>query len=829
MKKTMVILMAMIILLSVTASALPLVVGFCIATDDPEDLLLPTPSPVTSQNREETPSESDAGSIKVTLNAGSYEITKDAAGFEVIQMDGFSLGFLPGDPMLPHRSYDILVPPDVIGSSLQLKLISAENRSLDGTYNIKPAPPILPGTRGTEILNSRNDSINEVYETAAYFPECPVELLPYSQMRKWKFVRVDFVPFQYNPVTKALILTERAEIEISYTQSSSEIVKSLMSDTVMDDLAPQLFLNYDAAMGWYSPRIPILPQQTYDYVIFTTNAIEANSAKLAAFVTHKQKRGHSVLIVTETDFGSLTGQAPNHKAEKIRQWLKNNYAAKGIEYVLLIGDPHPYENGEGDIPMKMCHPERNQVEYDDCEQTPTDYFYADLTGNWDIDGDQYYGEWVDDYPVTGGVDFGPEVYVGRIPVYGADYTTLDNILQKIIDYESEYAISWRNSILMPMGFQHPGYDGAMLAEQMKDDYLDSNSYSSWRMYQQGNGACGLDSIYTSEEELRGGTVVRARWAADDYGIVCWWGHGSSTTTWVGYNYCWDGYLLDSSYCSSLDDDHPSFTYQCSCTNGYPENSNNLQYAVLKQGGIGTVSATRVSWFSTGVEYGYFDGSLTNSGIGYEYVDRLVQGIPGGKALYLTKQSMTPDHQCWLMNWYDFNLYGDPETSLESQGMPPNIEVNKTVRDLKTGDGEKAILANVSDELRFKIWVHNNGTGNLTNITVNDTLSAGLEYVTGSATPFGPNAIVPNPDGSTTLYWYLSSMLEYCQSITIEFNATKISGEKVRNCVNVSAWCNESDPHVQVFDTDYAVVRGQRDDTAIFRSGTWYVDTTGDHQ
>ena len=105
-----------------------------------------------------------------------------------------------------------------------------------------------------------------------------------------------------------------------------------------------------------------------------------------------------------------------------------------------------------------------------------------------------------------------------------------------------------------MGFLSPNgsYDGAQLGEQMKDDYLDSEGYASWRMYQQGNGACWLNSIYPSEEELRGGTVVRDRWAANDYGIVCWWGHGSPTHTSVGYENCWEGTLFWSDYCSSLD-------------------------------------------------------------------------------------------------------------------------------------------------------------------------------------------------------------------------------------------------------------------------------------
>ncbi|KAF5429974.1 hypothetical protein C5S39_08270, partial [Candidatus Methanophagaceae archaeon] len=125
-----------------------------------------------------------------------------------------------------------------------------------------------------------------------------------------------------------------------------------------------------------------------------------------------------------------------------------------------------------------------------------------------------------------------------------------------------------------------------------------------------------------------------------------------------------------------------------------------------------------------------------------------------------------------------------------------IEVNKTVLDPKTGNWEKVILANVSDELQFRIWVHNNGTGYLTNITVNDTLSTGLKYVNGSATVNG----VPCECGlgvwANSLVWYYDvgnpctepfKNLSCGQNITIEFNATKNQTSDDTNCVNVSGW------------------------------------------
>ncbi|HOP46631.1 MAG TPA: C25 family cysteine peptidase [Desulfobacteraceae bacterium] len=626
-----------------------------------------------------------AESISFTLNTNPYEIIRDSEGFDHVNMEGYRPTGAPGNPLLPFKVFNILVPPDIIWGTLELSINGIVSDLLPGTFNIRPAAPDAAGVDGSLIYswgsskNILDEKDMDIYGEDAFYPAECLCLLPYSQLRKWKYTKVGFYPLQYNPVSGQLKLISSAEVEISFQRSAEKTSSKLLNDKVMDHLAPDTFHNYKSGLQWYAPsetndRQGLLedsnskatqadqPNVTYDYVIITTNAIVSNSQKLAGFISHKTSRGFSVLVVTETDFGGLTGKAPDHKAEKIRQWLINNYSTYGIEYVLLIGNPCPYEyvGGEGDIPMKMCWP-RYGAGSD--ENSPTDGFYADLTGNWDIDGDGYYGEW-SDYTALGGVDFAMEVWVGRIPVYSPDYTTLDSILQKIINYEKSAATGWRKNILLPMGFQDVGYDGAPLGEQMRDDYLVPRGRSAWRQYQQGSGACSLDSACSSEEELRGGTVVMDRWAANHYGIVCWWGHGSATSTIVGYTTptnCNDGTLFSSSQASVLDDTHPSFTYQCSCTNGYPEDSSNLQYSILKKGGISTVSASRVSWFNDGVFYGDFDGSSTNSGIGYEYVERLTRPLPGGRALYEAKLAVVPDlsYDTRLMNQYDFNLYGDP--------------------------------------------------------------------------------------------------------------------------------------------------------------------------
>jgi hypothetical protein len=107
------------------------------------------------------------------------------------------------------------------------------------------------------------------------------------------------------------------------------------------------------AITFLVPLVTIRPVSasppTHNYFIITTNDIVANSDRLAAFIRLKQRFGYSVSVVTEDDYEGLIGQPPNGRAEKIRQWLINNYVP--MDYVLLIGNPDPAFD---DIPMKMC-------------------------------------------------------------------------------------------------------------------------------------------------------------------------------------------------------------------------------------------------------------------------------------------------------------------------------------------------------------------------------------------------------------------------------------------------------------------------------------------
>ena len=627
------------------------------------------------------PGQEAGAGITIELRLPAYEVVRGSDGLDRIEVSGFAASGLPGSPQLPQRVYHVALPPDASIGALGVEVLEADVVMLPGAFQL-PLAVADSTSAGAEAIPSELGYLPASEQVSGTF----VTMLPAGQMRKWQFARLQFTPFIYDVESGELSVVTRVVVRISYGESQMPQDVGLLSDGAMDDVAQRLFVNYTAAQAWYqvgdrqaagdgASAAQEAPSATYDYVIVTTNAIEAGSSRLGDFVTHKQAMGYSVLTITEDEYEALNGQAPDGRAEKIRQWLMENYLSYGIRYVLLIGNPDPDDpelatDAVGEVPMKMCWPRRTATS---SREAPTDYFYADLTGDWDADGDGYYGEW-EDYSTGGGVDLAPELYVGRIPVYGGDHGTLDGILGKIINYEMDPdPMSWRKSALLPMSFSSATYDGAPLGEQMVDDYLAGTGYTVWRQYQQGNGACGLNSEYASDEELRGGQVVRDRWQSGDYGLVVWWGHGSSGAAWVGYSGCWDGQLFNSGDASYLDDTRPSFVYQNSCNNGYPEYEANPQYALLKQGSIGTVGATRNSWYNSGTGYGDFDGSTTNSGIGYEYASRLVAGQAAGDALYNGKTSMMPQSTTRLMNFYDFNLYGDPSVALVSAGAPEDVQ------------------------------------------------------------------------------------------------------------------------------------------------------------
>jgi|GEM_PF-2516334 len=645
----------------------------------------------------QTPASPPAASLEslvFTFKIPALQITSDGL-YAQPTLEGFEASAAPGDPLLPVKVYHIALPPDVIPRSVTAQVLSAATAEQSGVYQIAPAPPAKTwaneqettvwGKHAGSILDGKN---TQVYQNDAFFPAAQLSEARFDQMRKWRFVSLRLTPLQYNPVAGKLRLATEVQVRISFERSASVDQRQLqleLSDTVMDQRAADLFYNYAQALAWYPALAkPAGLSTAYDYVIITTNFILANNTKLNAFKAHKEApgQGHHVLIITENQYGGLTGEWPNRTAQKIRQWLKNNYLAMGIEYVLLIGDPTPYDPDNptapaGAVPMRMCWPWHFFVDPDSIflEQTkiPTDYLYADLTGNWDLNSqgfaDEYCGEEADD-DGPGGMSFSPEVYVGRIPIYYSNFmwsVILDYILDKTILYEDSEDVAWRKRALLPMSFLDQNTDGATLAEAMKTGYLNANGYTSYTFYQHySNGLPGLQdpcySSFSSNQDLVDKAVWN-NWKNNSYGIVTWWGHGDSTSAKIGYGTCGTGTVLNNVDAAKLDPTgtHPAIVFAASSENGKPEVHDNLGDMLLFKGAVATISASRLSFYDD-----YFGEQTVDADMAYYIMERVVNGASVGHALYdeiyqMSQQGSWAGHR--VPNWITYNLYGDPSLSI----------------------------------------------------------------------------------------------------------------------------------------------------------------------
>jgi|GEM_PF-647275 len=604
--------------------------------------------------------------ITFTMTAGPYRIVETEEGFHRIEMSGFTLRGEPGEPSLPLRVYHFALPPGAVVRSVEI--LGEHDEILEGAYRIGPAPGVIPLNAGQEaVRTSRRDwqaAHDAVYRSDEIHPAAAGWSLGTAGARKYTLLRVAFSPFAYRPATERLLWCRRAEVVVEFDRPCPGTdryrrVEEILADPAPDSDLLSLLDNPGQARPWYRRQEGrAAAKSTYDYVIITTSGLQGSVTGLAEW---KEELGHTVNVVT-TDW--ISGQySGSDLPEKIRNFLVDTYAEWGIEYVLLAADIDL-------IPMRYCYPSGHS------NAVPTDYYYADLTGDWDSDGDHYYGE-----PDQDAIDLMAEVSVGRIPYSSSG--ALGDICSKLAATESDTG-SWKDSALLPGAFinfanedwsGYSGTDGAWAAQRMIEDVF--VGWDVTTLYEKSGLA---PSALTCDFPLTGANVV-SQWSANDFGIVAWAAHGSDDAAWRKY-WNWDdgdgvpesnemawSSFFDVSDVSSLDDTRPAIVFCASCENGHPE-VDHLARELLGNGSCGAVAATRVSYGIIGWTQ-KDDGGIES--LSYYFHDHLInKDQPVGDALYNSK------YFCWTHNWqnyqnmYDFCLYGDP--ALRRAGMAATPQV-----------------------------------------------------------------------------------------------------------------------------------------------------------
>ncbi|MHA1274236.1 MAG: C25 family cysteine peptidase [Promethearchaeota archaeon] len=360
---------------------------------------------------------------------------------------------------------------------------------------------------------------------------------------------------------------------IFYNSGSQKIEINTEQPEIDLSLLPKI--NYSQLLKqYYDPNIEMI-------IITPENPDFVNTVKPLS--DWKNKKGVRTVILS--NYSQYEG---SDGPEKIRNMIKSYYEKYNIRWVLLAGDAQ-----DNILPIrKVYNPDvlrwgEGQTESVDGEYyKPTDYYYADLTGDWDNDKDGKYGEAPQDN--SNGVDeidWYPEVYVGRLPADSK--SELETMVNKSLKYEKDPQIgSWMGRMLLAGAISDSTNDEAILTKYIINHFVIGNINYTF-LEQSGSKNLTEDNF---RSEFNSGNS-----------LIFFAGHGAPTK-YQGNNFLTVYTSTDANSCSN--NNMPSLIYADACTTSpyddesYSSDASIGEILINKEnaGAIGVIGALRVTWY-----------------------------------------------------------------------------------------------------------------------------------------------------------------------------------------------------------------------------------------
>jgi len=584
--------------------------------------------------------------IRVDIAVGPYQ-TLDGLRGEELSLDGFGQLLVPGKPKLPARIFAVAIPPGA--EFVELRCQPGRGLDLGGGHQILPAPlPRVIGDANPAVEAIRqaeyDANLATVYGSDDTYPAAVAEFVRTAGYRKYNLVDVRVTPFAYQPLSGELTYYPEITVEVVYR--SGERSEAVVDDSLVrtEAAAREFIINYEQATEWYGHQATP-GRGLHDYVIVTLDSLVSAVDPLA---TWEQQKGRNVEVVTTSWIN--TNYSGYDLGERVRNFLRDKYPSGqwGIEDVLLVGD---YD----DLPIRLIHQDMGYG------KPRTDFYYAELSKtdgqSWDSDKDHKWGEDADN------VEFYNEINVGRIP--WSDVDIVQHICEKSVAYEQNEDPAYKKNILLLGAYFWADTDNAELMEA-KTDQPWMADWTMTRMYEQNSSYW---SSFPCDYPLKHSNVM-AVWPDEKFGFVNWAGHGSPTSCHV-LGLSGAAFIeADDSY--SLNDDYPAIIFADACSNS-DTTEVNIGKAMLRQGAVGFVGATKVAFGMPGWDSPY-DGS--SQSLDYLFTTSVTSHErTQGEALQWGLRQMYTQGM-WYYDTYEMcqwgALWGNPDLSMAP---PPLLAIN----------------------------------------------------------------------------------------------------------------------------------------------------------
>ncbi len=354
--------------------------------------------------------ESKTNAVQIVYSVTRFDLQPvmvEGQTMKNINLPGTFLFSDEGMPNLPSKSKFIAIPQ---GAKPVLKIISDRRETI---HNIEIAPsPRIPADNHPDFPLVRNQMI---YSKNAWYPESPVQISDIQQIRGVDVVVFGITPFQYNPVTKDLIVYTDLKVEITFEGGNGQFGDLAFRSYWWDPILKDNILNQASLPAIdYNQRLQSYPQKSRvnecEYIILTPTGPDflswADSIK-----KFRSQQGILTKIFTIDEIGGNTATA----IETFIDNAYNNWTIKPVA-CLILGDYGSDATKNITSYLYNDHP-------DGYNPYPSDNKFANVTG-----------------------DEMPEIVFSRITANNA--TQLQTMVTKFLEYE-------RNPPIDPLFYDKP--------------------------------------------------------------------------------------------------------------------------------------------------------------------------------------------------------------------------------------------------------------------------------------------------------------------------------------------------------------------------------------
>jgi hypothetical protein len=196
--------------------------------------------------------KSQADLIEVEVNFENYFVKDTLINeriFSIIKGGEFYLRE-PGQPWLPHYSFNIALPP-LSNPSLEIRQVLSE--ALKNKY-VLPFPKEDPEQSPfqAEVLDY------EIYNANKFYPEHDALIDEPVTMRYANIASVQVSPFRFNPITRELIFNKKLTLKIKFNpRSDHNFSYQKINDQMTEDFLRTGVINFDEAKNWISKTIDL--------------------------------------------------------------------------------------------------------------------------------------------------------------------------------------------------------------------------------------------------------------------------------------------------------------------------------------------------------------------------------------------------------------------------------------------------------------------------------------------------------------------------------------------------------------------------------------------